>query len=96
MEMETKIYEMNIILGRERSVGIATHYGLDGPGIESWLGRDFPHPSRPTLVLTQPPIQWVPVLSRGQSCRVVALTTHPHLQPRHVKFRRRGITQKKA
>jgi len=22
--------------------GIATSYGLEGPGIESWLGRDFP------------------------------------------------------
>ena len=29
------------------SVGIATRYGLDGPGIESGWGRDFPHPSRP-------------------------------------------------
>ena len=27
--------------------GIATRYGLDGPGIESRWGRDFPHPSRP-------------------------------------------------
>ena len=26
-------------------IGIATRYGLDGPGIESQLGRDFPHPS---------------------------------------------------
>jgi len=30
-------------------VGIATGYGLDGPGIESWWGRDFPHLSRPAL-----------------------------------------------
>jgi len=28
------------------SVGIATGYGLDGPGIESRWGRDFPHLSR--------------------------------------------------
>jgi hypothetical protein len=28
---------------------IATRYGLDGPGIESSWGRDFPHPSRRTL-----------------------------------------------
>ena len=35
--------------GRDSSVGIATRYGLDGPGIESWWGRDFPHPSRPSL-----------------------------------------------
>ena len=33
--------------GRDSSVGIATRYGLHGPGIESRWGRDFPHPSRP-------------------------------------------------
>ena len=27
--------------GLGSSVGIATDYGLDGPGIESWWGRDF-------------------------------------------------------
>ena len=36
---------------------ITTRYGLDGPGIESRLGRDFPHLSRPALSSTQPPIQ---------------------------------------
>ena len=46
-------------------VGIETAYGLDGPGIESRWGRDFPHLSRPTLRPTQPPVQWVPGLSRG-------------------------------
>ena len=41
------------------AVGIATAYGLDGLGIESWWGRDFPHLSRLALRPTQPPVQWV-------------------------------------
>ena len=49
---------------RDSSVGIASRYRL-GLGIESRLGRDFPHPSRPAARLTQPPIQWVSGLSRG-------------------------------
>jgi hypothetical protein len=32
------------------SVGIATGYGLHGPGIESRWGRDFPHVSRPANI----------------------------------------------
>jgi hypothetical protein len=47
---------------RDNSVGIATRYRVDGAGIESRWGRDFPHPSRPALVPTQPPIQWLPGL----------------------------------
>ena len=49
---------------RDSSVGIATHYGLDGPGIASGWGRDFPHLSRPGLGPTQSPVQWVPDVSR--------------------------------
>jgi hypothetical protein len=36
--------------GPGSSVGIATGYGLEDPGIESRWGRDFPHLSRPALV----------------------------------------------
>jgi hypothetical protein len=51
--------------GPGSSVNIATGYRLDGLGIEFRWGRDFPHLSRPALGPTQPPIQWVPGLSRG-------------------------------
>ena len=33
-------------MSRDRVEVIATRYGLDGPGIESWWRRDFLHPSR--------------------------------------------------
>jgi hypothetical protein len=56
----------NSSCGPGSSVGIATGYGLDGPGIESRWGRDFSHTPRPALGLTQPAVQWVPGLSRGQ------------------------------
>jgi hypothetical protein len=46
------------------SVGIVTAYGLDGPGLNP--GRDEIFcPSRPVLGPKQPPVQWVPGLSRG-------------------------------
>jgi hypothetical protein len=32
------------IVGRDSVVGIATRYGLDGPGIESRRGRGVSHP----------------------------------------------------
>jgi len=52
--------------GWDISVGIATRYGLDSLGIESWWGREILHLSRPALRPTQPPVQWVPGLSRGK------------------------------
>ena len=64
------------------SVRIANDYGLDGPGIESRWGRDFPpvqtgpgaHPASCTMGTGSFP---------GVKCgRGVLLTTHPLLAPR--------------
>ena len=46
------------------SVGIATDYGLDGPGSNPG-GDEIFRPSRPALGPTRPPVQWIPGLSRG-------------------------------
>jgi len=47
-------------------VGIANRYGLDGRGIESQLGWDFQHSSRPVLGPPKPPMQWVTGLFLGR------------------------------
>ena len=69
------------------SVGIATDYGLDGPGIESRWGRDFPpvqtgpgaYPASCTIGTGS---------FLGVKCgRCVTLTTHPLLVPRSWKSR---------
>ena len=57
--------DMCRIGGRDSSVGIATRYGLEGPGIESQWGRDFLQLFRPALGPTQAPIQWVRGLFPG-------------------------------
>jgi hypothetical protein len=46
-------------VGWESIDGIATHYGLDSSGIQSWWKQDFPHLSRLALAPAQPPVQWV-------------------------------------
>jgi len=73
--------------GQGSSVGIATDYGLDGPGIESRWGRDFP------------PVQTGPG-AHPESCKMgtgyfpgvmcgrgVLLTARPLLVPRSWKSR---------
>jgi hypothetical protein len=52
--------------GPGTSVGIATGYGLDSPGIESRWGEIFVHLSRPALEPTQLPVQGYRVFPGGK------------------------------
>jgi len=55
---------IELISGPGSSVSIATNYGLDGPRSNPGGDETF-RPSRPVLGPIQPPVKWVPVLSRG-------------------------------
>jgi hypothetical protein len=67
---------------RDSSVGIATRYGLDDPGIESRWGRDFPHPFRPALGPTQSCLQWLLGVFSGVKRSGRTVDHPPHLAPR--------------
>jgi hypothetical protein len=73
------IYIYIHLFGPGSVVGIATSYGLGGPGIRSRWERDFPHQSRPAYPASY-------TMSTGyflgaKSGRGVMLTPHPLLVP---------------
>jgi hypothetical protein len=80
--IHTHTHTHTYIWSRDSSVGIATRYGLDGPGIESrWAEIFRTYPDR----LRGPPsllYNGYRVFPGGKGGRGVILTTHPLLVPR--------------
>jgi hypothetical protein len=48
IQFDTTSVSMSCSQGQESAVGTATHYGVDGPGIESWWGARFSTPVHTT------------------------------------------------
>jgi len=73
-----------LMLGRDSSVGIATRYGLEGPGVESRWGREFPVQTDPVAHPTSyrmgtGSLPWVKLPRHG--------VDHPHTSSADVKER---------
>jgi hypothetical protein len=74
---------IDIFIGPSSSVGIATGYGLDGPGIEFWWSeffRNFSDQAQPASCS-----MCTGSFLRVESGRGVTLTSHPLLVPRSEK-----------
>jgi len=67
--------------GPGSSVGIATDYGLEGPGSNPGGGRDFPHLFRPTEAHPASCTMGTGSFPGVKSGRGVTLTPHPLLVP---------------
>ena len=69
--------------GRDSSVGIATRYGLDGPGFESrWEARFSAPVQTGTGAYPAYCTMGTGSFPGGKAAGDVALTTHPHLAPK--------------
>ena len=66
-------------MGLDSSVGIATRYGLDGPGFESKWGEISAPVQTGTGADSASYTMGTWSLSRGQSDRGVELNTHPQI-----------------
>jgi hypothetical protein len=75
--------------GSYSSGGIASCYGLDGPGIEYRRGRDFPHLFRPALEPTQPHTNGYRVFPMGT--RAGRGVDHPLLTKAEFKIKSRTM-----
>jgi len=68
--------------GRDSSVGIATGYGLDGPGIESRWEEKFSIPVQTSPGANPDSCTMGAGSFQGVKSGRDVTTTHPHLEPR--------------